>query len=557
MGNLIIFFIAVFSITAFAKSPSVSVYVGTKGLTKVSCSPLPRNFYKCSYGGKDVFINYNRYGSTPLNGVAVTAAGDVEFINYEKFEIDGKVQQRESYLPGLGYNKGKNRVYRDRKVKYDSISSLVLDLDYQSTLIGKNVVGSLKPLENAVNGKLESFKDDIKVADSVIKVGGKKYTCQNVSKNPKCFLSKCNDPKSRSKEKVYFIKSFSEFNPVSLQYYVLDSKGELKSTDFVTQVSFKGQSLPYYPFHSSNFFSGSYTTMSSSSYGPNPSIVTGEMKVPRKLRKQQDLFHQISNVESIKAIEDGLKFCPRLNQREFLNGLEKVKEKIAVSKMVQLIEKTNDGLQSNLVNEDLLPKGVCKDSDYYYEQEAKQDIDRFSASGPITPISMRKAIELFEQQKKRKDIAWNYQDDGCYARAHLMTRAFKDVGVISDKVWARGDFSMKALDGHEINWNYHVAPIVYVKKPTGRIEKVVIDPSVTDRPVSVSDWLHSFERKKSRKTPIEYTVYPLPDDAKSYERSVISYSNMLPISPTSPSNATEAELDLVARETMRDFLATP
>ena len=548
---------ALFSFLAFAKNTSLSVFVGGNGGIKVSCSALPKNYFKCSYDGKEVYINYNRYGSTPLSGIGLQANGDIEFINFEKFEMDGKVHKRESYLPGMGYSKRKGRVYRDRAIKYDSISSLVIDLDYHSSLIGKNVAPSLRQLEIAVNGKLESYKNDIKVADSEIKVGGKKYSCHNVSNNPKCFLSRCENPHRRSREKVYFIKSFSEFNPVSLQYYVLDSKGELKSTDFVTQVSFKGQGLPYYPFHSSNFISGTYSTMSSSSYGPNPSIVTGKMRVPRKLIKQQDLFHQVSNESSIKGIESGLKFCPKIYQREFLNGLEKVREKIAVSKMVQLIEKTNEGLQSNLVNEDLLPKGVCKDSDYYYEKEAEKEIARFAAKGPVTPISMRKAKELFDQQKKRKDIAWNYQDDGCYARAHLMTRAFKDSGIISDKVWARGDFSMKANDGHEINWNYHVAPIVYVKKSNGKIEKIVIDPSVTDRPVSVSDWLHSFERKKRRKTPVEYTVYPLPDDAKSYERSVISYSNMIPMTPTVPSNSTEAELDQFAKQTMRDYLATP
>ena len=236
--------------------------------------------------------------------------------------------------------------------------------------------------------------------------------------------------------------------------------------------------------------------------------------------------------------------------------LKKVREKIAVSKMVQLIEKTNLGIKSNLVNEDLLPKGICKGSDYYYEQEAKQEIDYYTAAGPITPITMKRARELFEQQKQRKDIAWNYQDDGCYARAHLMTRAFKDQGIISDKVWARGDFSMKAVDGREIKWNYHVAPVVYVKKPSGRMAKVVIDPSVSDRPVSVNDWLQSFERRKSRKTPVEYTSYPLPDDAKSYERSIVSFSNMIPMVPTTPVEATEAELDQFAKQTMKDYLGS-
>ena len=135
-----------------------------------------------------------------------------------------------------------------------------------------------------------------------------------------------------------------------------------------------------------------------------------------------------------------------------------------------------------------------------------------------------------------------------------MTRAFKKNGVIADKVWARGDFSMKAKDGHEINWNYHVAPVVYVKGRRGKIQKMVIDPSVSNKPLSVDKWLKSFERNKKRRAPAEVTHYPLPDDAKSYQRTVVSFSNMTPMGPTMPEDATEKELDQMAKDTMNGYL---
>ena len=69
-------------------------------------------------------------------------------------------------------------------------------------------------------------------------------------------------------------------------------------------------------------------------------------------------------------------------------------------------------------------------------KEAENEIEQFTPSGEVTPITIDKARLLFEEQKKRTDIAWNYQDDGCYARAGTMTRAFDKEGITSDKIWA-------------------------------------------------------------------------------------------------------------------------
>ena len=67
--------------------------------------------------------------------------------------------------------------------------------------------------------------------------------------------------------------------------------------------------------------------------------------------------------------------------------------------MVQLIERTNQGLRSDFVNQDLMPNGICQKGDYFYEQEAEKEIDQFKPQGAMTPITMEKARLLFEEQK--------------------------------------------------------------------------------------------------------------------------------------------------------------
>ena len=136
-----------------------------------------------------------------------------------------------------------------------------------------------------------------------------------------------------------------------------------------------------------------------------------------------------------------------------------------------------------------------------------------------------------------------------------MTRAFDKEGITSDKIWARGDFSIQARDGHEINWGYHVAPIVYVKDSNGEISKMVIDPSVADEPLKVDQWLERFDRNTRKRQSAQLTTFPMPDDATSYARTVISFSNMTPINPALEGDISEEEREDAARDTMDRYLS--
>ena len=241
-------------------------------------------------------------------------------------------------------------------------------------------------------------------------------------------------------------------------------------------------------------------------------------------------------------------------QELYVGAVDKTMEKFSQIEMVQVIELLNDGLISHFVNEELLPDGTCSGDGYYYEEEAQKEIERYAPNSEKTPITLEKAKQLFEEQRQRLDIAWNYTADGCYARAHLMTRDFFNEGIFADKVWARGDFSINIDDGQEINWLYHVAPIVSVIGDDGMMTKVVIDPSVADGPVSVNQWLEKFDKNTQKSRSAQETTFPMPEDSISYGRTVYSVSNMTPYFPSQNGDMSEANKRDASKATMQDYL---
>lgn len=118
--------------------------------------------------------------------------------------------------------------------------------------------------------------------------------------------------------------------------------------------------------------------------------------------------------------------------------------------------------------------------------------DGFSQIGntvQVSVLSKQEADRLFQEFASRTDIPFDYAIDGCYARATAMTRIAEDQKIEMAKIWAEGDLRAKPKDKtqEDIEWGYHVAPVAYVNENGKNIVKV-FDPSLFDRPVSVTEW---------------------------------------------------------------------
>jgi hypothetical protein len=122
-------------------------------------------------------------------------------------------------------------------------------------------------------------------------------------------------------------------------------------------------------------------------------------------------------------------------------------------------------------------------------------------------VTEEQAKRAFREMRTQNDIAFAFPLDGCYARAHLMVERMQARGYAPFKVWAfaNGSESLQCRTSNyprgQVEWGYHVAPALRVRYPGGNQYWFVIDPSVFNRPVRISEWKAALKRPRARYEP--------------------------------------------------------
>ncbi|QDK43130.1 hypothetical protein DOM21_17050 [Bacteriovorax stolpii] len=241
---------------------------------------------------------------------------------------------------------------------------------------------------------------------------------------------------------------------------------------------------------------------------------------------------------------------------DLVDGKKKVLKKLGDLELAEFIQVIGNGnLVGTFVDPKKAPELGCIYQGVFLNAEAAKNLERIKKN--IHPdrsveqtITMERASELFKKAQKMDDIAWKYKPDGCYARAHLMARRFEEEGVRVDKVWIKGDLYVPGTEPL-IQWNFHVAPIVYVKNAKGETQKMVIDPSLFDKPVTVEEWDNKMSKNTARGSVV--TAFPFPENAAMMERSALSFSSSDPYLPRDSIYLSEQEKMDMANETMRMY----
>lgn len=240
--------------------------------------------------------------------------------------------------------------------------------------------------------------------------------------------------------------------------------------------------------------------------------------------------------------------------KDLTEAKRKLMLNLADAKLAEFIQVLADGrLYGFYMDPNKAVAMGCNYEGVYLDPEAAKHLDRLKKNihpdkNVAEAITMDRANQLFKKATNMKDIAWKYKPDGCYARAHLMARRFEAEGVRVDKVWIKGDLY---VPGTQIRWNFHVAPIVYVKNEQGKIQKMVIDPSLFDKPVTVEEWDNKMSKNTARGSSI--TAFPFPENAALMERSALAFSSSDPYLPGDNIHMTEESKMQQANQTMKQY----
>jgi hypothetical protein len=134
-----------------------------------------------------------------------------------------------------------------------------------------------------------------------------------------------------------------------------------------------------------------------------------------------------------------------------------------------------------------------------------------------SPMTESEAAEWMKDFKdKRTDIPFDWPRDCCYTRAREMANELKSQGCTVGKVWnyapPGGELraqTRNVMEGYVL-WGYHVAPTVPIQRKDGSITDMVLDPSLSDQPLTPVEW------KGLQGNPKSILV---PSDASPYYRS--------------------------------------
>lgn len=115
----------------------------------------------------------------------------------------------------------------------------------------------------------------------------------------------------------------------------------------------------------------------------------------------------------------------------------------------------------------------------------------------LSIIDETEAQELFQFFKSQEHLAFDYAPDCCYARAMQLTLLADRKGLNMAKVFLEGTLSARVPDSkyEAAVFNWHVAPVIYVKKKTGQTVLMAFDPAFFDGPVEIEEFKSRFTQK--------------------------------------------------------------
>lgn len=125
----------------------------------------------------------------------------------------------------------------------------------------------------------------------------------------------------------------------------------------------------------------------------------------------------------------------------------------------------------------------------------------------VSIVPLEELKKIVSDLRFRYELALEFAEEGCFARAHLLAQMFEKKGINVGKF-----FAIAELDSFQValgplnkieHWTYHVAPFVWAHNPeTDLTEMKIIDFVLFDGPVSALEWE---ERLVKENKNVQYT----------------------------------------------------
>lgn len=196
------------------------------------------------------------------------------------------------------------------------------------------------------------------------------------------------------------------------------------------------------------------------------------------------------------------------------------------------------------VEKGLRPESDCHPSHHRVDRSVRHATLQ-SISGqpfPVDIISFDYAKQLFDVFARQERIPFRYPNDGCYARAHAMTRMLERRGITAGKAFIEGELRVETPNDPSgfVEWGYHVAPTILIERD-GVVHQYIMDPSMFTEPVPIERWEH------------EQVKHPGAFVSRLYNTPQYQYVPLYPGEPVRTSYASEDIRDM--DQTMRNYRA--
>ncbi|EQC48852.1 hypothetical protein M899_2770 [Bacteriovorax sp. BSW11_IV] len=516
-------FLFLFSTITVAHASSITLQDGKK-LNNCEAHKESSTLF-CKDGKDEVMVLGNMFGFTAvaLKGKSVTqlnvsevVIGD-ETVFKTSFEPTNTTFETPNWKKSISYNA-------------NGITSIIMSIE-NSAMGVENFPADIQEKRDAFIKKLETLQEEYgkELNTNSLKVSlesGKVLNCERIKttyshlaadqkefyqgpgSHLKCPIFKCKSP---GKEDFY---TLMDNQPGSFADVINFNNGEYKNDQ---NISFIQSNIPGLFLHDTRGpkVQNPFENFNEKSQLSKDSFIPAQMKRYSAHLKKASTPHYSTMIAYATTI------CNPSDVKIFKNAEEKFSEQLSNAKVAEYVTFMNDGLFNFYINGDAVPEIACFQNGTYYNPEAYRKLKErgaFIAEQQKT-ISEDDVNRLFNKAIKMDNIAWNFKADGCYARAHLMAREFEKEGIYVEKAWAKGSLGVTTPDG-EINWNFHVAPSLNVKMKDGTIKKMVIDPSVSDKPTTADEWA-----EKISKLRVQKTGFPYPVNSVNLNRTSLAFSS--------------------------------